>query len=366
MRLFRCQGCQQPVFFENTHCEHCGAWLGFAAEHMEMTAVSAETDAEGAELWRDRIPSGGRLWRYCSNRSHQACNWLVLADSDSSLCEACRLNRTIPDLGDTERLSCWRAIEAAKHRLVYALLRLRLPLLSKLDDSERGLAFDFLADTEPAFREGPGILTGHAQGVITLNIAEADPVTREAMRQDMAEPYRTLLGHVRHESGHYYWDRLIASSQWLQPFRELFGNEQQDYAQALQQHYQQGAPQDWQQRHISAYASMHPWEDWAETWAHYLHMVDTLETAYAFGLSISPRARVEAEMDAELDFDPYRQTDFATLFEAWLPLTFAVNSLNRSMGQPDLYPFVISPLVASKMDFIHRVITASAGLPDAA
>ncbi|MDH2434044.1 putative zinc-binding peptidase [Pokkaliibacter sp. MBI-7] len=364
MRLFRCQSCQQTVFFENTHCEHCRAHLGFIAEHIEMTAFSAETDEE-AECWRDQIPHSERMWRYCGNHAYQVCNWLVPADSDSTLCEACRLNRTIPDLGDAERLNGWRAIEMAKHRLVYALLRLRLPLLSKHEDSERGLAFDFLADAAPAFREGPGVQTGHVQGVITLNIAEADPVAREAMRQDMAEPYRTLLGHVRHESGHYYWDRLVANSQWLAPFRALFGDEQQDYAQALQQHYQQGAPLDWQQRHISAYASMHPWEDWAETWAHYLHMVDTLETAYAFGLTISPGAKPQAEPDAEVECDPYRQTDFDTLFEAWLPLTFAVNSLNRSMGQPDLYPFVISPLVASKMDFVHRVIAASAVLTKA-
>ena len=137
------------------------------------------------------------------------------------------------------------------------------------------------------------MLTGHADGVITVNIAEADDAERERRRTAMHEPYRTLLGHMRHESGHYYWDRLIAGTPELDEFRSLFGDERADYAASLSTYYERGAPADWQERFVSAYASAHPWEDWAETWAHYLHMVDTLETAAACGLSLTPRRRDE-------------------------------------------------------------------------
>ena len=172
----------------------------------------------------------------------------------------------------------------------------------------------------------------------------------------MGEAHRTLLGHFRHESGHYYWDRLVRSdSSKLDAFRSIFGDERQDYANALQKHYKLGGPTDWQDRFVTAYASAHPWEDFAETWAHYLHIADTLETASTFGLAMHPRHPQTDQLSVAIDFEP-RDTDLARLIDAWLPLTFAVNSINRSMGLPDLYPFVLSPQIIIKLAFIHEQI----------
>jgi hypothetical protein len=48
---------------------------------------------------------------------------------------------------------------------------------------------------------------------------------------------------------------------------------------------------------------------------------------------------------------------------AWVELTAVMNELSRSMGQRDLYPFVLSPMAVTKMHFVHLVITAVAGRP---
>jgi hypothetical protein len=200
------------------------------------------------------------------------------------------------------------------------------------------------------------VFSGHDNGLITLNIAEADDAEREKRRVNLHEPYRTLLGHFRHESAHYYWDQLIANTPRLAPFRELFGDETQDYAAALQKHYNQGAPADWQKQWVSAYASSHPWEDWAETWAHYLHIVDTIETAASFGISLAPKHPAAKTMTADPKKVVRPGTGFDTILENWLPLTYALNSLNRGMGLPDLYPFVLSAPVTDKLHFIHETI----------
>jgi hypothetical protein len=199
-------------------------------------------------------------------------------------------------------------------------------------------------------------MTGHAQGLITINLAEADDAERERRRQDMDEPYRTLLGHFRHEVGHYYWERLVRSGRWLEPFRANFGDERRDDGASLAAHHADGPPAGWQEHFVSAYASAHPWEDWAETWAHYLHLVDTLETAQAFHLRVRPAAGADPTLAMSADFDPYATTDFDTLIGAWLPLTYAVNGLNRSMGQPDLYPFSLAPAVVAKLQLVHQVV----------
>jgi len=188
-------------------------------------------------------------------------------------------------------------------------------------------------------------------------VAEADDPFREKMRVQMGEAYRTLLGHFRHEVGHHYWERLIESSDRLAPFRERFGDERVDYAEARQRHYDQGPPPDWSAGFVSAYASMHPWEDWAETWAHYLHMTDTLETARAYGLVVRPEgARTPSVRTRRLDLH-----DFEDLAAGWYPLTMALNSLNRSMGLPDTYPFVLSDTAIAKLRFVHEVIEAASG-----
>jgi hypothetical protein len=354
MKLFACDACGQSLYFHNVQCTRCGRLLGFVPERMELEAF--DPDGNGAWVSCAMGGQGGR-YRQCRNYAeHGACNWMIAESNGHWLCRACRLNRTIPDLSLLGNPALWQRLQYEKDHLIYTLLRLGLPVVDKAEDPGRGLAFDVLAQENPQFREGPAVFIGHAEGVITLDVAEADDAVRERMRQQMAEPYRTLLGHFRHESGHYYWDRLIRDSAWLAAFRQCFGDERSDYASALGHHYGGGAPADWQARHVSAYASAHPWEDWAETWAHYLHLVDTLETAWHFGLCLAPQVPEPRPLSIRQPTDPYRAPDFADLVERWLALAAALNCLNQSMGQPDAYPFVLAPTVIDKLQFVHEVI----------
>jgi hypothetical protein len=361
MKLFECQNCGQPLYFENTKCESCGARLGYLPREATVTALrpaEAAGLATGEATWYALAKRGPR-YKFCANAVHDVCNWLIPAQEPDQFCVACRHNRTIPNLSDPENLRRWRLIEVAKHRLFYTLLKLRLPLDARNKDGNP-LTFDFL---DPGAAAGPPVMTGHADGVITINLAEADDAERERLRGKMGELYRTLLGHFRHEIAHYYWDRLIANSPDLEPFRQVFGDERADYAQALQTYYANGAPADWPEHFVSVYASSHPWEDFAETWAHYFHMIDTLETASAFGLVVKPK--LSKGMAARIDFDPL-QVDLDRIIESWLPLTFAVNSINRSMGVPDLYPFILNPTVIGKLSFVHDCIRGRAGRKAAA
>jgi len=359
MKLFKCDSCGQLLYFENSVCECCKHALGFIPEDLNLVTLVQDNNSPFYRVFSNDKPLLGRLfnnskaqYKYCKNHEFDVCNWLVPANSPDIYCRACELNHIIPDLTDPEHARQWRMIEVAKHRLVYTLLRLKLPLISKLKDQEKGLSFDFLTDENM----GQKVLTGHENGLITLNINEADDDKRELSRKQMHEPYRTLLGHFRHEIGHYYWDRLIDNSKYIEPYRQLFGDERENYDTALQRHYNQGAPANWNLNFISEYASSHPWEDWAETWAHYLHIMDTLETADAFGLKVAPRiAGKNANVQAAIKADPYQQQNFKELLDIWLPLTFAMNSLNRSMGNHDLYPFIIFPKVVEKLSFIHKV-----------
>jgi len=352
MKLFTCQHCSQLLYFENRTCERCSHRLGYIPEDSILSALEPANPDEGADIWQPLAFPKRRL-RFCDNAALDACNWLVPHDSPSRFCKACRYNRTIPDLDQAENLAEWRNLEIAKHRLFYSLVLLKLPLANRADDPEEGLAFDFLAEAP-----GAKVLTGHEHGLITLNLKEADDAAREKLRTEMGEPYRTLLGHFRHEIGHYFWDRLVRDGGWLNRCREIFGDDSQDYNEALKTHYANGAPPDWQDHFVSAYASCHPWEDFAETWAHYLHIIDTLEMARAFGLRVRPKLDKAHELDAKLDFDPYNAPDIDRLVDAWLPLSFAVNSLNRSMGQRDLYPFILSAAVVKKLGFIHDLVHA--------
>jgi hypothetical protein len=188
MKLFECQHCGQLLYFENTRCERCGHVLGYLPDGAALSALSAEDDGR----WRP-LSAPEQVYRFCANAAHGACNWMVPAEAPHAFCRACRLNHTIPDLAPPEHLLRWQRLEAAKHRLVYSLLRLGLSLVSKFEDPDAGLAFDFLADPGPTFQETPQVITGHARGLITINIAEADDAERERARKDMAEPYRTLL-----------------------------------------------------------------------------------------------------------------------------------------------------------------------------
>lgn len=349
MRLFKCQGCGQAVYFENTRCESCGHRLAYLPRAMTITALEPDGDRFQA------LAVAGPTVRLCDNAGHAACNWLTGAGSEGPLCAACRHNHTIPDLTVPLNLERWQRLEQAKHHLFYGLMRLKLPLRNRIDDPEHGLAFDFLADRPgPA---GPRVLTGHDNGLITIALVEADDAERERRRTRMNEPYRSLLGHFRHETGHYFWDVLVRDGGRLDACRSVFGDDSADYDAALQAHYRNGAPADWQDRYVSQYASMHPWEDWAETWAHYLHIVDTLEMASAFGIRVKPRLVRDETLATDIDIDPYdSNTGMQAIVDAWLPLTFAMNSLNRAMGNPDLYPFVLSPAVVTKLGFVHDVV----------
>jgi hypothetical protein len=251
-------------------------------------------------------------------------------------------------------MSAWQKIEFAKHRLFYTLLLLRLPMPAAGETVEP-LVFDFLADTPDT--QGPKVMTGHDNGVITIALAEADDAERERRRANMGEPYRTLLGHFRHEVGHYYWDLLVRDGDKLEQCRAVFGDDTEDYNEALKRHYDQGVPANWQQDYISAYATTHAWEDFAETWAHYLHIVDSLEMARAFGMAVKPHVDDTGGLTADADdANVYGRGDFRPLVDTWIPLGFAMNSINRCMGQSDLYPFVLSPKVIEKLGFMHKLV----------
>jgi hypothetical protein len=261
----------------------------------------------------------------------------------------------IPDLSIAENLLRWRKIELAKRYVFRSLMRWRLRAPTRIEDPQAGLVFDLLGDTRNADGTATKVQTGHADGVITLNVAEADDVERERRRSSMRETYRTLVGHFRHELGHYFWDRLVRDGGRLPEFRLTFGDETQDYEAALKRHYQAGPPADWPNAFISAYASSHPWEDFAESWAHYIHIVDALETARSYGINV--RASLNSPgQGADLNFEPYAAASVAQLIGAWIPLTVAINGVNRSMGQPDLYPFVLSKPVMRKLEFVHQLI----------
>ncbi len=359
MKAFTCHVCQHLIFFENVQCLRCERALGYLPDVGVLSALEPAADGE----WRPLAPeAGARRYKMCLNYSRErVCNWLLASEDDATLCLACRFNQTIPDLSVPEYRGLWQRLETAKRRLVYGLLALGLPLVSKQEDPERGLAFAFLAGPDPEFRETNAAMTGHAQGLITLNIAEADDAVRERTRQEMSEVYRTLLGHFRHESGHYYWERLLRAAEQIDSFRALFGDDQADYEQALQNHYNNGPPADWQTYFVSAYASAHPWEDWAETWAHYLHIVDTLETARNFSLRVvTPESAAGASIAMPGGVTAYRPPSIDMMVANWLPLTYAINSINRSMGQPDMYPFVLSPMAVEKLGFVHQVVSGAA------
>lgn len=355
MKLFRCDHCRNLVYFENHTCLACGHTLAYLPEFDLVASLEPDASATAGPdpapaLWRTPArPARDRRYRLCANyTTHQVCNWAVAAEDPNPLCLSCRLTATIPDLSVPGHHEAWYKLEVAKRRLLRGLRSLGLPAAPKTAPGDRaGLAFAFLAD--PADPAAPPVLIGHADGLVTLTLAEVDDAERERRRLQLREPYRTLLGHLRHESGHYYWERLVRDDPArLAACRALFGDERQDYSAALRRHYAEGPPAAWQARHVSAYASAHPWEDWAETWAHYLHMADTLETADACGVTLAAPASASAAPEP-----------FSDMIARWLGLTHALNNLNRGLGQPDSYPFVLSAPVIEKLRFIHELAAAS-------
>jgi hypothetical protein len=352
-RSYSCQ-CGRAVFFHESECRACGAPLGFDPLLGEVRALVAGP-GEGTLRGSGEKQASG-VYRRCANFDSPAgCNWLLPDEDPLRYCISCRLNRTIPDLGDADNRRYWAAIENAKRRLVSQLLAIGLPVKSKVsEDPEHGVAFDLLRSPP----DGPRVMTGHASGLITLNVEEADDAMREKIRHGMREPYRTLVGHFRHEIGHYYWDRLIAGTVWHEPCRALFGDERADYGAALRANYERGPPPDWANRYISPYASTHPWEDWAESWAHYLHLLDSLDTALGFGFTgENVEAKVEPFTLADLYAPQHPGAERTlSLVNCWVLLTAVLNELAHSMGQPDFYPFVMPRAAVRKLTFIHLVV----------
>ncbi|MEZ5562678.1 MAG: putative zinc-binding metallopeptidase [Gammaproteobacteria bacterium] len=327
MKSFHCS-CGQRLFFESTDCVACGRVLGFDPESRQLLSFAP---GKGPNLQS----AHGGWFRHCRNRpDYGACNWLLPADGQPGYCAACRLNDVVPDLTRPGNLLLWQRLELAKRRLIYSLTGLRftaMPRFRFLEDQQRN------PDVADAV-----VVTGHADGVITINIAEADDASRHAVREQMFERYRTLLGHFRHECGHFVFPYLVSTPESLAGFRELFGDERAPYAEALQAYYEAGPSPDWQATRVSAYASAHPVEDWAESFAHYLHITDALETAAAFGMA-GATAGSSADWISE-----------------WGQLSVMLNEMNRSLGIDDAYPFVIAAPVVRRLQFIHR-LAGSAG-----
>ncbi|MGW8247872.1 MAG: zinc-binding metallopeptidase family protein [Acidiferrobacterales bacterium] len=354
---FTCE-CSNSVYFENSVCLNCGRMLGFLPDANMISALEPEDDSVFRALANDR------LYRACRNYTeYEVCNWMVPVEEHKAYCESCRLNEVIPNLSEPQNIKLWYRIEKAKRRLLYTLKRVRLPIEGRDVDPVAGLSFRFMAnESESAefddeYSPGARIMTGHSTGTITINLAEADPSAREEIREKMNERYRTLLGHFRHESGHFYWDKLVKDSEWIDEYRSLFGDETRNYSAALDTYYKNGPPVNWEQQWISAYASAHPWEDFAESWAHYLHMVDTLETAHDYDFSL--QGLVPTGKTGDMQFGSGYMNNLSDLFDDWKRLTSALNAMSRSMGVSDMYPFVLTATVKSKLEMIHRLVSSS-------
>lgn len=328
MRDFLCPNCGQRLAFENSLCLSCSNSIGFSLDDMALLVIAPSGESSQAGF----VDSGE--FELCANRHLAQCNWLVEKAPVRRLCASCALTRTRPHDDDVKALAAFATAETAKRRVIVELTELGLPIIGRDEDPDFGLAFDLLSS------EHEKVFTGHDNGVITLDLAEGDDVHREQLRIAMEEPYRTLLGHFRHEIGHYYYFRLVDPvPEYKKQFIELFDDPDADYQAALDRHYDEGAPTGWEQNFVSSYATMHPAEDWAETFAHYLHIRDTLDTAAAFGVAPAA-ATFERKMLGPSGFD--------AIIDMWLPLSWSLNMINRSMGKDDLYPFVLPPAVLEK------------------
>ena len=336
MKSFACR-CGQPVYFESRSCLSCGALLGFHVPSLDMLSL----DEQGGGVLSD---GAGSRFRYCRNAvDFDVCNWLTSCTEEPTLCFGCSFNRTIPNLNEPRNISRWAKFERSKKRLLYTLMRLGLPIRSGFDDPRNGLLLDFIEDSRSDSDRFPEsfVHTGYLGGVITINALEADDPVREAIKDEMGESYRTVLGHLRHESGHYFWSVLDPGPAELARFTMLFGDIDVDYTRALDAYYTNGPASDWPVSHISAYASSHPLEDWAECWGHYLHIVDALETAAAHGVSD----------------DPADASDIRADIATWRRISIVLNELNRSIGTGDAYPFVVNAVVEEKLVFVDEVVS---------
>lgn len=333
MQSFQCQ-CGNRVFFDSKSCLNCGSELGFDPRALRMETLRRD----GAHL---RTASGPAVKRCENGVNFDVCNWVLDAADPHPLCLGCRFNRTVPNQSLPDNRQRWLRLEESKKRLLYTLMQLGLPLENGWDAPDTGLLMDFVEDERSAdLYAETFVSTGYLGGVITINAVEADDAARENQRLQMHETYRTVLGHLRHESGHYYWQRLEPDAATRQAFSRVFGDESIDYAAALQRHYAEGPPDNWHDFYISAYASAHPAEDWAESWGHYLHIYDALDTAASHGLVY--RGPQDMDMDERIAL--------------WRDLSVTLNELNRSIGCSDAYPFVLNAAVERKLGVVDGII----------
>ena len=374
MKTFNCS-CpdHQVLFFESTHCVACDRVVGLDDSFDKVEPYNL--DKKTGFYFKESQPDV--RYQKCDNHAnYSACNGMVNMDSfepsdvkDEVLCFACRFNEVIPDLSVVEHIPLWKKMEAAKRRAMYTLKVLPLLLNNIAEDPEGGLSFDFTTDRDvndhfvSKLKDQKAVFTGHNCGHITINLAEADEVARSHTKLAMGEQYRTLLGHFRHELGHYYFDKIIVGHADKHALcKQYFGDDELDYKKAMDKHYKNGAPKDWSDSFISEYATMHPYEDWAETWAHYMHIMDTLETAQNFSITGSIRGNTEETEevgDLYLPQDAYffsAQTSITSILDSWVEFSVILNSLNRSMGLNDAYPFVLTDSVRGKLSFIHHAI----------
>ena len=358
--------CGAPLFRDNTSCIRCGALVGYLPDRGWLLAFakapSRNNNTQNApQTYINPHPAlAKRSFKTCTGRTavHQ-CNWMIDATDAATQCLSCSLTRTIPDLSQPGAPERWAEAERAKRQTIGQLLRLRLPVRSRHTHRD-GMWFDFL---EPLPGTIP-VLTGHADGLITLNLAEADPARRALIQEQMGESFRTLAGHIRHELAHYYWQLFSQNAEWLQQFRKVFGDERADYAQALDKHHKQGAPATWSSQFISPYASSHPWEDWAETFAHYLHMEEALHTADRLGLDLQRlHLRTDSFDRASLQVagSPALTPAFLHSIDRWVLLSLAANELNAALGHPHAYPFIFNPVSVSKLHAVHQALQKFAG-----
>lgn len=326
MRAFHCQ-CGGRLFFHSMSCVVCGA-IAARCPHCHLVA-SMSMQSDGS-LTCNECERSARL---CQNRlDYAVCN--AAAHPDALLCRYCAMNRVIPDLAIDDNLEKWRLLERAKHRVLYGVDRIGLPIVT---DPVCGVGPVLVFEFKAAVAEP--ISTGHASGTITINIAEADSVHREQNRVEFGEPHRTLVGHFRHELGHYFWDVCVKPS-LLSEYRALFGDERSpSYEEAKAQYYAAGPPTNWWANYVSQYATMHSWEDFAETFNAYLDMVAIVETSTFF-------ERILMEVNTR---------DFDSLLHAYRDIGIVVNELNRDMGLLDLVTEVFTPTVIEKLRFIHSL-----------
>ncbi len=342
MKVLHCPACQTRVYFKNSLCLQCHSQFGFAANSMQMATFG-----------------DGTSYKACANRAPiPVCNWLVAANDPHGLCESCRLTSTIAPLSNKKNLSRWITVENAKRRLLYSLRAQGISLLPKQSPFDlHGVEFRWLEG-----QNGQQVITGHENGVITLNIEEVDDGQRELERERLNENMRTVLGHLRHETSHHLYQRFVENRPSQQTFRQVFGDDTADYGQALAKHYDKGAPADWSANYISAYASCHPLEDWAETAAHFLLMLDALETAQSERMELQGWTLANAQPASNLEDAALLNDEAVTarlVTHEWLPLTRFLNAMSRSLGQRDYYPYVLSDAVIRKLSFVRFILLAA-------